>query len=666
MGRWYHLVDTQTVLSAIQRESYGYQTFFANRIGEIQGSTNVQDWWWIPGSVNIADIISRGADPRDLDEGSKWQLGPEFLSLPECEWPVKSAKDVAVQARENIMRMQKKAFIAVLTRSGGEEKLDKSPPLIPKCSHRPPDGAASSKLLDVKRFSKLTCLLKTLALTWRAAKRFLRTRAMGRAKWEAIPSSGIVTATEREDAFRDLCLAAQEVANFPTTTTDRLVVFKDATSGLMLCGGRIQYFKEDRLAVPLLPFSSWLGTLLAYQGHQEGHEGIAGTVLRMRQRAWVVKGRRLAEKVVNQCVPCKKAKARTCHQVMGALPVERSRPALPFQFTSIDLFGPYLVRDDIKRRTSMKAWGVVFCCMACRAIHIELASSLSTESFLMAYQRFAAIRGHPLKIWSDPGTNFIGAKSVLKDLNAFLQSQDLTGLEGLAARNRTSWVWNVLPADSPHRNGAAEAAIRIAKRALQSLGKSTTLTFSEFLTALQLAANLANERPIDARVQSREGRIQYVTPNALLLGRASQDGDVRTFDFANYPYKRLQDIQTQVNDFWRAWSQLAGPNLFIRPKWHTHERNVAVGDVVWLCDQNALRGQFRLGRVVVVAPDQKVVVRDAEVLVTGYCARVPQPKPAPQSSASCDGKGSPGIVLRRDVRRLVVLLPAEEQVASPE
>lgn len=314
----------------------------------------------------------------------------------------------------------------------------------------------------------------------------------------------------------------------------------------------------------------------------------------------------------------------------------------------------------------MKAWGVVFCCMASRAIHIELASSLSTESFLMAYQRFAAIRGHPLKIWSDPGTNFIGAKSVLKDLNAFLQSQDLTGLEGLAARNGTSWVWNVLPADSPHRNGAAEAAVRIAKRALQSLGKSTTLTFSEFLTALQLAANLANERPIDARVQSREGRIQYVTPNALLLGRASQDGDVRTFDFANYPYKRLQDIQTQVNDFWRAWSQLAGPNLFIRPKWHTHERNVAVGDVVWLCDQNALRGQFRLGRVVTVAPDQKGVVRDAEVLVTGYCARVPQPKPAPQSSASCDGKGSPGIVLRRDVRRLVVLLPAEEQVASPE
>ncbi|KAK7918661.1 hypothetical protein WMY93_009945 [Mugilogobius chulae] len=58
--KWFHLVDSQTVLGAIQRESYGYQTFFANRIGEIQSSTNVDDWWWIPGPVNIADIITEG------------------------------------------------------------------------------------------------------------------------------------------------------------------------------------------------------------------------------------------------------------------------------------------------------------------------------------------------------------------------------------------------------------------------------------------------------------------------------------------------------------------------------------------------------------------------------------------------------------------------------
>lgn len=136
-------------------------------------------------------------------------------------------------------------------------------------------------------------------------------------------------------------------------------MYKDDTSGLMMCGGRIQHFKEDHCAVPLLPFENWLGTLLARHCHQEGHEGVAGTLLRMRQKAWIVQGRRLAQRIVNQCILCKKTRARVCQQVMGDLPEERSRPASPFQFTSVDLFGPYLVKDDVKKRTSMKVWGIV-------------------------------------------------------------------------------------------------------------------------------------------------------------------------------------------------------------------------------------------------------------------------------------------------------------------
>ena len=87
--RWLHLVDSQTVLGAIQRESYGYQTFFANRVGEIQKAGPVEDWWWIPGELNIADIITRGGTHEDLKEDSTWQDGPEFLKWPVEEWPKK-------------------------------------------------------------------------------------------------------------------------------------------------------------------------------------------------------------------------------------------------------------------------------------------------------------------------------------------------------------------------------------------------------------------------------------------------------------------------------------------------------------------------------------------------------------------------------------------------
>lgn len=58
--RWFRLVDSQTVLGAIQKDSYSYQTFFANRVGKTQKAGPTEDWWWIPGDLNIADIITRG------------------------------------------------------------------------------------------------------------------------------------------------------------------------------------------------------------------------------------------------------------------------------------------------------------------------------------------------------------------------------------------------------------------------------------------------------------------------------------------------------------------------------------------------------------------------------------------------------------------------------
>lgn len=57
---------------------------------------------------------------------------------------------------------------------------------------------------------------------------------------------------------------------------------------------------------------------------------------------------------------------------------------------------------------------------------------------------------------------------------------------------------------------------------------------------------------------------------------------------------------------------MAGPNLFVRTKWHTRECNVAVGNIVWVADQNALSGHLRLTRVVNVNTDKKGIVRDVK------------------------------------------------------
>lgn len=104
-----------------------------------------------------------------------------------------------------------------------------------------------------------------------------------------------------------------------------------------------------------------MSTLLSQEAHQVNHEGVARTLLRIR-KAWVVKGCRLAKKSIDCCVTCRKARAKQCQQIMGNLPPEWSEPAAPFEFTTLDLFGPYVVKDEVKKRVGLKVWGIVFCC----------------------------------------------------------------------------------------------------------------------------------------------------------------------------------------------------------------------------------------------------------------------------------------------------------------
>ncbi|KAJ8346500.1 hypothetical protein SKAU_G00279010 [Synaphobranchus kaupii] len=627
---WFHFVDSQTVLGAIQRESYRYQTFFANRVGEIQKAGPVTDWWWIPGPLNIADIVTRGATPEDLGEDSEWQKGPGFLARQMEKWPMKSAAEGAAGAREDVSKLQRKAFSAVLTRAqskktpipddtGGkgavaEKSLVKVGGLpettkreeVSVLMERRPEGRLRGKaivnLVRPERFSGLARLCGVVAWVRRAAERWLttRSRAAGQAKWEARDlgeraGKPVLTVRELKTALQDLFLATQEGEVFPGTTLDRLVVSKDEVSGLLLCRGRVQTLEGRESGVPLVPYKAWLGTLLAREALRANHEGLAGTLLRMRLKAWVVQGRRVAKRTVDTCI---------MSQGEG-----EDVPA---------------VRDLVKRRSKLKVWGVVFCCMASQAMHADIVEDLPA----------------------------------LRELYEFLSRLDQQEVERKAASDGTEWVWILHPADSPHRNGAAEAADHVLKRALGNVGGGGCLTGLEFQTLLYQVANLSNERPINARAQAQEEAVEVVTPNSLLLGRAGPRGDSRGFEFSTYPYKRLRAIQVEVDRFWRQWSQLAGPNLFTRPKWHRMARNVVVGDLVWLADKNALRGQFRLGRVESMAPDKKGVVWDVRVRTCPGC-------PAPLGGPGEPGRRSTGrmptTILHRDVRRVVVLLPVEEQ-----
>lgn len=104
--RLLHLLDSQTGLGAIQRDSYGHQNFFANRVEEIQKSTSVDDWRWIPGEQNIADLITRGGTPEHLAwvwrAATKWRkvlAGTLATNKPKWEG-ISSTQNVKSKVRE--------------------------------------------------------------------------------------------------------------------------------------------------------------------------------------------------------------------------------------------------------------------------------------------------------------------------------------------------------------------------------------------------------------------------------------------------------------------------------------------------------------------------------------------------------------------------------------
>ena len=93
---------------------------------------------------------------------------------------------------------------------------------------------------------------------------------------------------------------------------------------------------------------------------------------------------------------------------MANLPNSRVEPAPPLSYCAVDCFGPWYAKEG---RREVKRYGTVFTCMVSRAIHIEVAHSMETYSFLQALRRVIARRRPIRELRSDQGTNYVGAEN---------------------------------------------------------------------------------------------------------------------------------------------------------------------------------------------------------------------------------------------------------------
>ncbi|GFX76207.1 integrase catalytic domain-containing protein [Trichonephila clavipes] len=151
------------------------------------------------------------------------------------------------------------------------------------------------------------------------------------------------------------------------------------------------------------------------------HAGKELVLSLIRQKIWLPYGKSAVKKELRNYIYCFKLVAKPVSQMMGDLPIERINPCHSFEKVGIDFAGPVTTKcQHTRKMNNFKSYICLFICMCTKAAHLELISSLSA-----ALRRFVSRRGYPSNIYSNNGTDFVGASAYLKDLFQLLHSSNV-------------------------------------------------------------------------------------------------------------------------------------------------------------------------------------------------------------------------------------------------
>jgi transposase InsO family protein len=539
-------------------------------------------------------------------------MGPEFLYLPEAEWP--TIPKLVNLVGDDVIEEEIVALSVVVERS----------------------------LPDVSRFSSWLKLIRTTA--W--VMRFIRNCRTSR-------TNRVVTEiqTEEIDAAEKMWWREVQDKCFETDRSklksgkqcrdNRLTRLSPTIDkdDIMRVAGRIDYAENVNVEMtkPVILDSGhrFVSLLIQHQHQLAGHQGLETVISRIRERYWIIRCRSAVKKVVANCLFCKKKSAKPAQPMMGQIPPERFfAHEKPFTATGVDYFGPIMVAAG---RKSIKRYGVLFTCLTTRAIHLEVANDLSASSCIMAVRRMISRRGQVKHMFSDNGTNLRGADREMRESIERLQDTQY----GLAMTN-LGIKWSFIPPGAPHMGGCWERMIGSAKRALTAVMVGRTPTDEVLATVFAEVEYIINSRPL-THVSDDNNDPLSLTPNHFLIGAAGVTVAPGIFDERDGVLRRQWRVaQYLVDIYWKRWLKEYLPTLIQRKKWTKTEVNLKPGDLVTVNDKSLPRGMWPVGVIERCFPGQDGVVRVVEVRTTQGLMRRPAVKIHPFDRVDSDVKSTRG------------------------
>jgi hypothetical protein len=233
---------------------------------------------------------------------------------------------------------------------------------------------------------------------------------------------------------------------------------------------------------------------------------------------------------------------------------------------------------------------------------------MTTEAFIATLKRFVSRRGRPSHIYSDCGSNFLGAAKELEDWVNVLKDNsvfDFLATEGI------SWHFN--PPEAPHMGGLWEAAVKSAKYHLKRTVGGATLTLEEFGTILAMVEAVLNSRPLCAMSPEVDDH-EALTPGHFLIGKQLMAvPEPSLLDIRENRLSRWQRVSQILQHFWKRWQAEYLHSLQERAKWRRPEKNIEVGDLVLMKHDQEPPLKWKLGRISSIYPGIDGLVRSAEV-----------------------------------------------------
>ncbi|XP_063991157.1 uncharacterized protein LOC135169789 [Diachasmimorpha longicaudata] len=572
--------DSTIVLHWIHTPAHQLQTFVSNRVADIQSKTQAHEWRHVRTHDNPADLISRGQPLKDFIKSNIWFEGPSWLRAEETNWPV---LDLQFSSPPSEIK-GKYCHVA-------HNRREQHP---------------------LEWYSSISKLRRVIAL----CLRFKSKKQGPLIAVELTTAQHAIIHWLQAETLRPLKRALQDpeskrAKNPALAQVSKLTPFLDK-DGLIRVGGRLRnaMIPFSQRHPIIIPKSHPVTKLIIEEAHvSQLHAGPQAVLYHIRQQYWPLDGRNSVRRIIHQCIRCTRLKPPSVNYIMGNLPSARVTESRPFTNVGIDYCGPFFVKEKkFRNRGRVKVYVAVFTCLAIKAAHLEVVSDLTTEAFLAALRRFIARRGCCRKIYSDNGTNFVGANNELRAIYEHLQSADLQNAVQSMLTNRQIH-WHFIPPQSPHFGGLWEAAVKSFKHHFYRIVTDELLTFEQFNTLTIEIEAVLNSRPM-MPMSSDPNDLMALTPGHFLIGESLTCP--RDHDFTDTPSSRLsswQHIQKLKQHFWTRWHREYISELSFRSKWSQGQHQIKEGTVVLLKEDNLPALQWALGRVIKVRPGADGIIR---------------------------------------------------------